>query len=382
MCVRVLCSARAESYRAPMLPSRMTKPPPKNRFSSQLRPLSEMIPRENIVKLSVEAKEKDDTQEDQFPPLAPTAATAASKGGEDSAPAAPSETVPPAPEEDSKRSPPTKPLHKRASSMRTMNTSAGSTNLRQRHHTSVARSASRRMSTRGPALQIPTDAMTSTLFGLKKKDMELAVKILIRKILTLLAAICDNPYNGVKPQALAEKFAPILFDTGVANRNKAELETVCCLPGNMFAINWLDVTCAANPCTSICPVSIRSIQICEALILDRANETKVTIDCVERLITSLCNQTSNDAAATSDPSSSTLASLIACSPASADARQQMRESLVCPAPYRHLDLPYDTLFDKLSPDMLVIFINAILCEVATSNPANTCVLVVCCVKQL
>lgn len=41
----------------------------------------------------------------------------------------------------------------------------------------------------------------------------------------------------------------------------------------------------------------------------------------------------------------------------------MREMLACPAPYVALDLPYNLLFTKLSPDMLMIFINAMLCEV-------------------
>lgn len=121
-------------------------------------------------------------------------------------------------------------------------------------------------------------------------------------------------------------------------------------------------------------------QICETLIVDRIDESKAVIDCVERLITTLCKQPSkgeHSAVKSVDPSTSPLASLIGCLPKSAAARQNMRESLVCPAPYRHFDLPYDTLFRILGPDLIVIFINAILCEVK-----DICALVVCHIEEL
>lgn len=55
--------------------------------------------------------------------------------------------------------------------------------------------------------------MTNMLFSLKRTDMELDVKILVRKVFTLLAAICDNPHNGVAVQDLVDIFVPILFET-------------------------------------------------------------------------------------------------------------------------------------------------------------------------
>ena len=68
--------------------------------------------------------------------------------------------------------------------------------------------------------------MSSTLFTLKPKDMEIDVKILVRKVFTLLAAICDDPDNGVVVQDLVECFVPVLFDAG-QSRYKNELEMVC-----------------------------------------------------------------------------------------------------------------------------------------------------------
>ena len=92
------------------------------------------------------------------------------------------------------------------------------------------------------------------------------------------------------------------------------------------------------------------------------------------MITILCNHASNaeaDATTAFDPTSSTLASLIGCLPESGGAAlQHMRDSLVCPAPFWHLDLPYATLFGKFSPDMLMVFVNAVLCEVTA--PLRAC----------
>lgn len=107
-------------------------------------------------------------------------------------------------------------------------------------------------------------------------------------------------------------------------------------------------------------------QICEKLIVDRCAESKAVIACMEKLINTLCNQPTKSERSTVesvDSPASTSASLIGCLPKSAAARKKMRESLVCPAPYRHFDMPYDTLFKTLGPDLIVIFINAILCEV-------------------
>ena len=71
-----------------------------------------------------------------------------------------------------------------------------------------------------------------------------------------------------------------------------------------------------------------------------------------------------DVAKVVDPTSSMLASLIGCLPENGGAAlQHMRDSLVCPAPFWHLDLPYATLFGKFRPDMLMVFVNAVLCEV-------------------
>ena len=78
-----------------------------------------------------------------------------------------------------------------------------------------------------------------------------------------------------------------------------------------------------------------------------------------------------DVAKVVDPTSSMLASLIGCLPESGGAAlQHMRDSLVCPAPFWHLDLPYATLFGKFGPDKLVVFVNAILCEVTA--PLHAC----------
>ena len=90
------------------------------------------------------------------------------------------------------------------------------------------------------------------------------------------------------------------------------------------------------------------------------------------MIFALCSSEA-DVAKPSGPTSSTLASLITCLPEhSGTALQHMRDSLVCPAPFWHLDLPYDTLFRKFSPDMLMFFVNAILCEVTA--PPHECML--------
>ena len=49
--------------------------------------------------------------------------------------------------------------------------------------------------------------------------------ILTRKVFTLLAAICDNPHNGVDVKPLAQRFTPILFE--ITGRHKLYLEKVC-----------------------------------------------------------------------------------------------------------------------------------------------------------
>ena len=84
------------------------------------------------------------------------------------------------------------------------------------------------------------------------------------------------------------------------------------------------------------------------------------------MVTALCNSEASEAVG---PTSSTLASLIDCLPENSGAAlQRIRDSLVCPAPFWHLDLPYDTLFRLFSPDVLMVFVNAILCEVTAPNP--------------
>ena len=49
--------------------------------------------------------------------------------------------------------------------------------------------------------------------------------ILTRKVFTLLAAICDNPHNGVGVKPLAQRFTPILFE--IIDQHKLDLEKVC-----------------------------------------------------------------------------------------------------------------------------------------------------------
>ena len=86
------------------------------------------------------------------------------------------------------------------------------------------------------------------------------------------------------------------------------------------------------------------------------------------MITALCNSSEASEAGVV-PTSSTLTSLINCLPEhSGTALQRIRDALVCPAPFWHLDLPYDTLFRLFSPDVLMVFVNAILCEVTAPNP--------------
>ena len=67
--------------------------------------------------------------------------------------------------------------------------------------------------------------MMMEIVGRKPDAQPDAHAILIRKIFTLLAAICDNPHNGVEVKPLAKIFMPILFD--IPNRHKLDLEKVC-----------------------------------------------------------------------------------------------------------------------------------------------------------
>ena len=67
--------------------------------------------------------------------------------------------------------------------------------------------------------------MMMEIVGSKPDAQSYPHVILIRKIFTLLAAICDNPHNGVDVKPLAKIFMPILFD--IPDRHKLDLEKVC-----------------------------------------------------------------------------------------------------------------------------------------------------------
>lgn len=205
----------------------MTKPAPKDRISAKLRPLPESLSRQQVVKLPVEPEKTEETDpEESEPMLAKDTADEVDTVASTSTYAKPEKLImPPA-----SMPPASVPkLYHTVSSPAALLRASRSSGTKQRARSySVPRSSltSKTLPRAQNARKIATGVMSSTLFTLKPKDMEIDVKILVRKVFTLLAAICDDPDNGVVVQDLVECFVPVLFDAG-QSRYKNELEMVC-----------------------------------------------------------------------------------------------------------------------------------------------------------